>query len=353
MQYSVNINQLKAVEWELNGAQAALMAFVYDLESWGDDMVSDNQAYKWISKQKVIDELPLFFTKPNTVQINLLALEKKGLVKRNSTNQRSLVKITQKGKEWRLTSAQKLDLVDVKKTTAGCEINHRVGVKKITAGCEINHTDPTTSDPTTSNPKESSKKSPIPKKYQTLDFSPLELTDEQIVEYIKLRGNKVITDRVIKNLAPELEKARQFGYSNEQILDFWSDRGWAKFDFSWMQNALNSASNPYTTTQGSQRHAKTSQPPAINGIAYGEHADQSIFPAHLRIASNDIPALKASRTATQRSYLEHYGDKISSQGGKPMEPINPNVREPLELDEWERTEHRMGELPNFNDGQTS
>ncbi|MEZ9681940.1 hypothetical protein AB4306_18485 [Vibrio splendidus] len=352
MQYSVNINQVKSVEWELNGAQAALMAFVYDLESWGDDMVSDNQAYKWISKQKVIDELPLFFTKPNTVQINLLALEKKGLVKRNSTNQRSLVKITQKGKEWRLTSTQKSELVGVEKITSGCEINHRVGVKNITAGCEINHTDPTTIDPTTSNPKDISKKSPIPKKYQTLDFSPLKLTDEQIVEYIKLRGNKVITDRVIKNLAPELEKARQFGYSNEQILDFWSDRGWAKFDFSWMQNALNSASNPHNQTQGHHRHGQASQAPELNGIAYGEHADQSIFPVHLRIASNDMPAIKKSRTATQRSYIEHYGPNVQSGSGESMGTVNHDVREPLELDEWRTAEHRVGELPNFTDGQT-
>ncbi|WP_394239906.1 hypothetical protein [Vibrio astriarenae] len=39
---------------------------------------------------------------------------------------------------------------------------------------------------------------------------------------------------------------------------------------------------------------------------FGEHADQSQFPAHIRIKSNDVPTVKRSKTAFQRQHLERF-----------------------------------------------
>ncbi|WP_230845169.1 hypothetical protein, partial [Vibrio harveyi] len=103
MQYSIQINQVKAVEWKLTPAQAALLSFLWELEAWGEDIVQNERAYKWISKEKVLKELPLFFNKPDTVHRNLIELQKKGLIVRDSTSRKSLVKLTNKGREWRLS----------------------------------------------------------------------------------------------------------------------------------------------------------------------------------------------------------------------------------------------------------
>ncbi|MGG5572431.1 hypothetical protein [Vibrio diazotrophicus] len=137
MQYTVLVNQLKAVEWQLNPAQAALMAFVYELEAWGDDVVKDDFAYKWISKQKVIDELPLFFSKPDTVHRNLISLEEKGLIVRNFTSKISLVKITPLGREWRIKVGNKSELRS--------DLNPIKVGNKSELRSDLNPTDPSTS----------------------------------------------------------------------------------------------------------------------------------------------------------------------------------------------------------------
>lgn len=136
MQYTVIVNQLKAMEWELNPAQSALMAFIYELEAWGDDVVKDDFAYKWISKQKVVDELPLFFAKPDTVHRNLIELEKKGLIVRNFTTKLSLVKITHRGRQWRIKVGNKSEV--------GSDLNPSMVGFRSEVGSDLNPTDHST-----------------------------------------------------------------------------------------------------------------------------------------------------------------------------------------------------------------
>ncbi|MGF1835855.1 hypothetical protein [Photobacterium sanguinicancri] len=140
MQYLVMINQAKAIEWGLNANQASLMSFVYDLESWGRDVVAHGKAYKWISKSKVVQELPLYFNKADTVHRGLIELEKKGLISRNFTRSQSLVKITDKGREWRFDASQ------------GSDINPRGVGSKSEGGSDLNPTDPITIDQVTIDP---------------------------------------------------------------------------------------------------------------------------------------------------------------------------------------------------------
>ncbi|AYO17056.1 hypothetical protein D0812_21960 [Vibrio owensii] len=90
--------------------------------------------------------------------------------------------------------------------------------------------------------KKVNKKSPIPKKYANLDFSSLGFNESEVLEFIQLRENKRagITDRVIKNISRELEIARSAGFTNDQILNVWSDRGWTAFKAEWLRNAVQS-----------------------------------------------------------------------------------------------------------------
>ncbi|NAZ55472.1 hypothetical protein GL177_19355 [Vibrio toranzoniae] len=299
MQYTIIVNQLKAVEWGLNAAQAALIAFVYELESWGDDVVQDDFAYKWISKQKVVDELPLYFSKPDTVHRNLIDLESKGLIVRNFTAKRSLVKLTNKGREWRITS-------DINPTLVG---------NKSYPTSDLNPTDPSTN---IIEPDQSLKNT----KKKGLDFSPLGLTNEQITEWKDLRAKAKasITQRVINIVGKEFEKSRQAGFTNDQILDLLSEKSWKSYKHEWMLNA--------NQAMGAQAHGTQQRTKEHNGIGYGEHADQSIFPNYLQIATNDMPDIKATREAAQLTYLKTYGTQVLGSDGAAL-------RASLENDEWQ------------------
>ncbi|EKO5217230.1 hypothetical protein P0J06_001968 [Vibrio parahaemolyticus] len=76
----------------------------------------------------------------------------------------------------------------------------------------------------------------------------------------------------------------------------------------------------------------------INGIGYGENADQSIFPEWLRIYPNQSPAIKFARVQQQRQWIE-------SQANSPMGHANGNVRQDMGNDEWRSDYYGMGKLP--------
>lgn len=66
MQFTVTINQVKALEWGLNSQQALLFAFVYGCPSWAKATKTDDGIYFVLSKAKIVEELPLLTDKPDT-----------------------------------------------------------------------------------------------------------------------------------------------------------------------------------------------------------------------------------------------------------------------------------------------
>ncbi|WP_122439739.1 phage replication protein [Pseudomonas viridiflava] len=105
MQYTVTINQVKALEWGLNSQQALLFAFVYGCPSWTKPIKTDSGIYFALSKAKIIEELPLLTDKPDTAYRMLKALEEAGLIELSSTSNITLFRLTAKAVEWN----QKLD----------------------------------------------------------------------------------------------------------------------------------------------------------------------------------------------------------------------------------------------------
>lgn len=100
MQYTVTINQAKALEWGLNSQQALLFAFVYEVPSWANSMKTDAGVFYTLSKAKIIEELPLLTDKPDTAYRLLKALNEAGLIELSSTSSVTLIRLTAKGKEW-------------------------------------------------------------------------------------------------------------------------------------------------------------------------------------------------------------------------------------------------------------
>lgn len=100
MQFTVTINQAKALDWGLNAQQALLFAFVYECPSWAKLFKTDKGDFYALSKAKIVEELPLLTDKPDTAYRLLKAIAGAGLINLSSTNNITLVQLTAKGKEW-------------------------------------------------------------------------------------------------------------------------------------------------------------------------------------------------------------------------------------------------------------
>ncbi len=100
MQYTVTINQAKALEWGLNSQQALLFAFVYECPSWANKVKTDSGDFFALSKAKIVEELPLLTDKPDTAYRLLIALRDAGLIDLSSTSNITLIRLTAKAKDW-------------------------------------------------------------------------------------------------------------------------------------------------------------------------------------------------------------------------------------------------------------
>ena len=100
MQYTITINQPKALEWGLNAQQTLLGAFVYECPSWANPITTDTGIYFALSKAKIVEELPLLTDKPDTAYRLLKALRDAGLIELSSTSSITLIRLTEKAKEW-------------------------------------------------------------------------------------------------------------------------------------------------------------------------------------------------------------------------------------------------------------
>ncbi|MCP9731557.1 phage replication protein [Pseudomonas sp. GBPI_506] len=129
MQYTVTINQAKALEWGLNAQQALLFAFVYECPSWANKVKTDGGEFFALSKAKIVEELPLLTDKPDTAYRLLIALRDAGLIDLSSTSNITLIRLTVKAKEWN----RKLDGSEKYPTSDKAE-----GRKKIRGGSEKN-----------------------------------------------------------------------------------------------------------------------------------------------------------------------------------------------------------------------
>ena len=100
MQYTISINQVKALEWGLNSQQALLFSFVYECPSWAKPIKTDNGIFFALSKAKIVEELPLLTDKPDTAYRLLKGLESAGLIELSHTANISLFRLTDRAKEW-------------------------------------------------------------------------------------------------------------------------------------------------------------------------------------------------------------------------------------------------------------
>lgn len=103
MRFSTYINNQKALEWGLNANQAALFDLLNQASFWAEEIIVDGVVYYWVSRNKVLEELPLFYKTSDTVYRHFSELDEKGLIiylKQGKHGDKDLIRLTEKGKSW-------------------------------------------------------------------------------------------------------------------------------------------------------------------------------------------------------------------------------------------------------------
>lgn len=80
MRFSTYLNNAKCMEWKINANQGILFSLLYDVEEWAEKEIVDGKKYYYIPKESVIEHLPMYFDKIDTVYRIIKILHEKGLV---------------------------------------------------------------------------------------------------------------------------------------------------------------------------------------------------------------------------------------------------------------------------------
>lgn len=110
MRFNIVINQVKCVEIGIGLKEAALIALFNELPSWADENFINNKAYYFLSRHKVIDELPMFFNKPDTVYRYFVKLSDLGLIEYFKHEGKDYFRLTTKGKSYNQSLGKKSEL---------------------------------------------------------------------------------------------------------------------------------------------------------------------------------------------------------------------------------------------------
>ena len=88
------------MEWQIKATQGILFSLLYEAPAWAKEEIIENKTYYFVSRNLILDELPMFFEKSDTVYRNLKALQEKGLIEYIKQGKKDLIRITAKGKTW-------------------------------------------------------------------------------------------------------------------------------------------------------------------------------------------------------------------------------------------------------------
>ena len=129
MRFNTNINNVKCIEWGLNATQGALFDLLNQLASWASTVIINDVVYYHISKNKIIEELPLFFRKRDCVYRNLKILKNKKLINHVFLGGKDLVCLTDSGKSWNCFNSNDLGNSSVLNPSLGSKTETPSGLK--------------------------------------------------------------------------------------------------------------------------------------------------------------------------------------------------------------------------------
>lgn len=229
MRYTHSINAVKCQEWGLNLAQGALFDLINQASSWAKPHVIDNEIYYWMSRNKVISEIPVAYTKTDTVYRAFKLLAEKELIHYVKEGKKDLVKMTEKGKSWNVAGTIQGDakLGNKSELHQNSEINPtNFGNKSELPpdNAEINPTYKNTTNKSTTN-----KKNYVPEKPETVSG---QIWDDLLILRKETKASNSQT--AWTTVFNALDKAQQkTGHSLDDVITFWIGRAWKGFNADW------------------------------------------------------------------------------------------------------------------------
>ncbi|WP_313596510.1 helix-turn-helix transcriptional regulator [Psychrobacter sanguinis] len=282
MRYTSSINNVKCVEWGVNLAQGQLIDLINQAPSWAKPHIVDNELYFWVSRNKVIEEIPVAYQKPDTVYRAIKDLASKGIIDHIKQGRKDLVRLTEKGMTWNVKDTTQGDAKLGNKSdfkggnseinptlSKNSEINpSKLGNKseKTPQNSEINPTDKSTNYKNTNNHinKKNTKKTEAKNLSDSKAYKPEkpDLVSDQVwsdlLSHRKIK--KTSNTRTAWNVIfSQLEKAKQAtGHSLDQIITEWITRDWKGFKSDWyinIQNKTQSTGNNHAINQPADNQA--------------------------------------------------------------------------------------------------
>tara|TARA_R110001606_G_scaffold364986_1_gene519675 strand:+ start:10250 stop:11113 length:864 start_codon:yes stop_codon:yes gene_type:complete len=221
MKYNSTINNVKCLEWDLTLSQAFLLDLLTYAPHWAQTEKLDGIDYYWVSRNKVLDEIPNAFKTADTVYRALKELHQKGVIEHQKLGRKDMVRFTEKGREWVFKTEPMPDtkLGNKSELCQKSEKNpSKLGNKseKQPQNSEINPTDNTTNSNKGTNDKKDSPEFK-PMDYPIPDF----VNAEAWTAYIQMRVDKkkAPTEYALGLLVKKLRKWYDDGWNVDETIE--------------------------------------------------------------------------------------------------------------------------------------
>ena len=239
MRFSTYINNQKAIEWGLNANQAALFDLLNQAASWAEEVIVDGVVYYWVSRNKVLEELPLFYKTSDTVYRHFAELDEKGLIiylKQGKHGDKDLIRLTEKGKSWNEFKPEQIRDNSEINPSLGDELGNKSEItrKQIRDNSEINPTNNNTNykNTTDHNNKKTTQKKPLA---LLAEFGIVgQLADDFITHRKACKA--LITKTALEGFQREADK---LGMPIAEAVAYAIERGWRGFKADWYRRDLN------------------------------------------------------------------------------------------------------------------
>ena len=250
MRFSTYINNQKAIEWGLNANQAALFDLLNQAASWAEEIIVDGVVYYWVSRNKVLEELPLFYKTSDTVYRHFSDLDEKGLIiylKQGKHGDKDLIRLTEKGKSWNEFKPEQIRDNSEINPSLGDELGNKSEItrKQIRDNSEIN---PTNNNTNYKNTTDHNNKKTTQKNSLAL-LAEFGIVGQLAEDFIAHRKSKraAITKTVLVSYQREAHKA---GIPLAEAITISIERNWQGFkaEWNWRDDNMATATNTRKTS---------------------------------------------------------------------------------------------------------
>lgn len=114
MQFSIVIDQVKAIEWGLSVSECAVLDFITKAASWAQTKEKDGLTFYWVTFGKLKEDLPLVATSEQTTRRIIRRLEQTGLILAENFGNMATYRLTDKGKQWNTNQPAKVEVQPTK-----------------------------------------------------------------------------------------------------------------------------------------------------------------------------------------------------------------------------------------------